>query len=382
VDTGGLVPSFDSTIDQAVNQQVGMAIAEADMILYMVDARDGIVPQDWEIAQMLRKSSKPLLLVSNKADNERLQTGIAEFFFLGLGEPRPISAIHGEGVYELLDRIIEMLPEMPAPPASGTEPLKVAIVGRPNVGKSLLLNSMAGREQAITSEIPGTTRDSVDTLLDFDGQSGILIDTAGIQRRGRIGTGVTYYSVIRTFRAIERADVVLLVVDASEQVVAQDEHIAGYILQAGKGVALVANKWDLVTSIGQADFTKHIRNRLKFIGFAPVIYTSALLKQGTEKIMPTVRQIHKSRNLRITTSELNSLVRDLTVTHGPPRIGAKQLKILYATQAETNPPTFVFLVNDAELVHFSYRRYLENGLRRSCDFTGTPLRLIFKTRGE
>ena len=382
VDTGGLAAAPGSTIDQAVNQQVGIAIEEADLILYLVDARDGIVPQDWEIAQMLRSSSKPLLVVANKADNERLQSGVPEFFSLGLGDPMPSSAIHGEGVYELLDRVIEMLPEEPPQAAPGTEPLKVAIVGRPNVGKSMLLNTLVGQERAIVSEIPGTTRDAVDTLLDFNGQSVILIDTAGIQRRGKIGTGITQYSVIRTFKAIERGDVVLLVVDALEQVVAQDEHIAGFILQAGKGVALVVNKWDLTMNISRDDFTKYIRNKLKFLSFAPVIYTSALLKQGIENIMPTVWQIHQARTMRIPTSKLNSLVQGLLAAHGPAHVGAKQLKFLYTTQAEINPPTFVFFVNDADLLHFSYRRYLENGLRRSFDFTGTPLRLIFKTRGE
>jgi GTP-binding protein len=260
--------------------------------------------------------------------------------------------------------------------------MKVAIVGRPNVGKSLLLNALLGEERAIVSDLPGTTRDAIDTLLDFEGQSMILIDTAGIKRRGRVGVGVAQYSVIRSLRAIERADVVLLVLDATEPVVDQDVHIAGYIQQAAKGITLVVNKWDLVMNVSRDELSKYIRERLKFVSYAPVLYTSAKLRQGTEKVITTAQQIYQARLQRIPTAQVNSLVQQVVAAHNPPRSGGRQLKFLYATQAEVNPPTFVFSVNDSKLVHFSYRRYLENKLRQSFGFEGTPLRLVFKTRGE
>jgi GTP-binding protein len=243
------------------------------------------------------------------------------------------------------------------------------------------LNALLGEERAIVSDLPGTTRDAIDTRLDFDGQSVILIDTAGIKRRGRVGVGIAQYSIIRALRAIERADIVLLVLDATEPVVAQDVHIAGYIQQAAKGITLVVNKWDLVMNVNRAELTKYIRDRLKFVSYAPVLYTSAKLRQGTDKVIAMARQIYQARLRRIPTARLNSLLQQVVAAHNPPRRGGKQLKLLYATQAEVNPPTFVFSVNDAELVHFSYRRYLENKLRQSFGFEGTPLRLVFKTRG-
>jgi GTP-binding protein len=380
VDTGGLETVPGSSIAQAVNQQVKIAISEADIIIFMVDVRDGVIPQDWEIADLLRSSKKPLLLVANKADNDRLEKEAVEFFALGLGEPLPVSAYHGQGIFELTDRITSLLPSMPQAVAE-PELMKVAIVGRPNVGKSMLLNALLGEERAIVSDLPGTTRDAIDTLLDFDGQSVILIDTAGIKRRGRVGEGVAQYSVIRALRAIDRADVVLLVLDATELVVAQDVHIAGYIQQATKGIVLVVNKWDLVMNISMAEFSKHIRDRLKFVSYAPVLYTSAKLRQGTDKVIAMARQVYQVRLKRMPTAEVNSLVQQVVAAHSPPRSGGKQLKFLYATQAEVNPPTFVFFVNDTGLMHFSYRRYLENKLRQSFGFDGTPLRLIFKTRG-
>ncbi len=381
VDTGGLEPVPGSSMALEVNQQVKTAIGEADIIAFLVDAKDGITPPDSEIADLLRSSAKPLLLVANKADNNRLEAEAVEFFALGLGEPLPVSAYHGRGIFELMDRITSLLTVVPVVEAE-PELMKVAIVGRPNVGKSMLLNTLLGEPRAIVSDIPGTTRDAIDTLLDFDEQSVLLIDTAGIKRRGRVGVGVAQYSVIRALRAIDRADVVLLVFDATEMVVAQDVHIAGYIQQAAKGIALVVNKWDLVMNSSKTECSKYIRNKLKFVPYAPVLYISAKLGQGTDKVIAQAQQIYQERLKRIPTAEVNSLVQRVVATHSPPRSGKKQLKILYATQAEVNPPTFVFFVNDTGLVHFSYRRYLENRLRQSFGFSGTPLRLVFKTRGE
>jgi len=381
VDTGGLEPVSGSGIAQEVNQQVRTAIGEADIVVFLVDTKDGVTTVDLEIADLLRSSAKPLLLVANKADNNRLEAEAVEFFNLGLGEPLPVSAYHGRGIFELMDKIVSLLPAMTVVEAK-PELMKVAIVGRPNVGKSMLLNALLGEPRVIVSDVPGTTRDAIDTQLDFEGQSVLLIDTAGIKRRGRVGVGIAQYSVIRALRAIDRADVVILVLDATELVVAQDVHIAGYIQQAAKGIALVVNKWDLVVNSSKTECSEYIKSKLKFVPYAPVLYTSAKLGQGTDKVITQAQKIYQERLKRIPTAEVNSLVQRAVATHSPPRSGKKQLKMLYATQAEVNPPTFVFFVNDSGLVHFSYRRYLENRLRQSFGFDGTPLRLVFKTRGE
>ena len=381
VDTGGLELRPHTTIAQGVREQAETAITEADVIIFLVDVRDGVVPSDIEIADMLRSSNKPTLLVANKADNARLETEAVEFYQLGLGEPLAISAYHGRGTVELLDKVISRLP---TPPSVEAEPevMKVAIVGRPNVGKSTLLNTLLGEERAIVDETPGTTRDAIDTPLDFAGQSVLLIDTAGIRRRGRLGMGVERYSVLRALRAIDRADIALLVLDATELITAQDMHIAGYIQQAAKGIVLVVNKWDLAAVKSPAECTRYIRSRLKFMPYASVLYISAKFGQGVDKVMPQVCQVYQERLKRLPTAVVNSVTQQAMAAHNLPRIGGKRLKILYATQAEVNPPTFVFFVNDARLIHFSYRRYLENKLRRAFGFAGTPIRLTFKSRGE
>jgi GTP-binding protein len=366
---------------QEVKEQVEAAVAEADAIIFLVDVKDGIIPSDSEIADMLRRSSKPIILVANKADNAKLETRAVEFYQLGLGEPLVISAYHSLGIAELLDEIITLLPAAP-PIKAEPEVMKVAIVGRPNVGKSMLLNALVGEERAIVDDIPGTTRDAIDTLFDFGGQSVLLIDTAGIRRRGRLGVGVERYSVLRALRAIDRADIALLVLDATELVTAQDMHIAGYIQQAAKGIVLVVNKWDLVVDGNIKEYHKYILRHIKFMSYAPVLCISAKFGQGVDKVMPEARRVYQERLKRLPTATVNSVVQQAVAAHNLPRSGTKRLKILYATQAEVNPPTFVFFVNDAGLIHFSYRRYLENKLRQSFGFAGTPLRLVFKTRGE
>ena len=381
VDTGGLELEPDSTIAQGVKEQVEVAITEADVIVFLVDVRDGVIPSDLEVTDLLRQASKPILLVANKADNARLETEAVEFYKLGLGEAMAVSAYHNRGIAELLDKVISLLP---APSAVETEPevVKVAIVGRPNVGKSMLLNALVGGKRAIVDDAPGTTRDAIDTLFDFDGQSVLLIDTAGVRRRGRIGVGVERYSVIRALRAIDRADIALLVLDAAEMVTAQDMHIAGYIQQAVKGIVLVVNKWDLIGDKNLTEWNRYIKNQLKFMAYAPVLYLSAKFGQGVDRIIPQVRQVYQERLKRWSTAEVNNVVQQAVAARNLPRKGSKQLKVLYATQAEVNPPTFIFFVNDAKLIHFSYRRYLENKLRQSFGFTGTPLRLVFRTRRE
>ncbi len=381
VDTGGLELKPESTIGQGVREQAEVAIAEADVIIFLVDVKDGVTPPDLEIADMLRRVNKPIVLAVNKADNERLETQAVEFYQLGLGEPLAISAYHGQGVAKLLDSVIPLLPT-PLVIEAETEVMKVAIVGRPNVGKSTLLNAILGEKRAIVDDSPGTTRDAIDTLVDFWGQSVLLIDTAGIKRRGRLGMGVGRYSIIRALRAIDRADVVLLVLDAAELVTAQDTHIAGYIQQAAKGIVLVVNKWDLAEVKRTTEYSRHIKGQFKFASYAPVLYISAKFGQGVDKVMPQVCQVYQERLKRLPTATVNSVVQQAVAAHSLPRRGNKQLKIRYATQAEVNPPTFVFFVNDASLVHFSYQRYLENKLRQAFGFAGTPIRLVFKARGE
>jgi len=381
VDTGGLEIRPQSKIARGVKAQVEAAITEADVIIFLVDAKDGVVPSDLDIAEMLRSSSKPLVLVANKADNPRLETEAVEFYELGLGEPLAISAYHGRRTAELLDRVISLLPT-PKVIETKAELMKLAIVGRPNVGKSTLLNAILGEERAIVDETPGTTHDAVDTRLDFGGQNVILIDTAGIRRRGRWGVGVEWYSVIRALRAIDEADIALLVLDASELVTAQDKHIAGYIQEAAKGVVLVVNKWDLAQGKSVAEYNRYIRSQLRFMSYAPILYISAKLGHGVDKVMPQAFEVYQERLKRLPTTLVNNVVEQAVATHVLPRKGAKQLKVLYSTQAETSPPTFVFFVNDTSLIHFSYQRYLENRLRQAFGFGGTPLRLIFKTRGE
>jgi GTP-binding protein len=381
VDTGGLEAQPSSTISQGVKEQVQTAIAEADVIIFLVDSESGIVPADLEVAEMLRRSSKPIILAANKSDNPERESQAVEFYEMGLGEPLAISAYHGRGTAELLDRVGALLPA-PQKTEIGAEIMKLAIVGRPNVGKSTLLNSLLGEERAIVDKTPGTTHDAVNTLLDFGGKSVILIDTAGIRRRGRWGKGVERYSVIRALRAIDEADIVLLVLDATELLTSQDEHIAGYIQQAAKGIILVVNKWDLAVNQDMKETTNYIRKKLKFMSYAPVVYTSAQFGQGVDRVMPEVFEVYQERQKRIATTEVNSVVQQAVVAHNLPRKGKKQLKILYATQAEVNPPTFVFFVNDPKLIHFSYQHYLENRLRQAFGFAGTPLRFVFKTRGE
>ena len=380
VDTGGLELKPQSTIARGVKEQVEVAIAEADVIIFLVDVRDGVIPSDSEIADRLRQVNKPIVLVANKADNVTFETGAVEFYKLGLGEPLAISAYHGRGIAELLDRVISLLPA-PLPIEAEPEIMKVAIVGRPNVGKSMLLNALLGEERAIVDDVPGTTRDAIDTILDFNGQSVLLIDTAGIRRRGRVEVGVERYSVIRALRAVDRADIALLVLDATELLTAQDMHIAGYIQQAFKGMVLVVNKWDLIEAGSRTECSKYIRSQLQFIPYAPVLYVSSKLKQGIDKVMPQVLEVYKERLKRLSTAAVNNVVQQAVAARNLPRRGSRQLKVLYATQAEVNPPTFVFSVNDTGLIHFSYRRYLENKLRQSFGFAGTPVRLVFKTRG-
>ena len=389
VDTGGLalddradLPGTPAAMLAGVRAQAQIAIDEADTIVFITDVEQGATPSDFEIAKILRQTDKPVYLVVNKADNDTRTQDAVEFFKLGLGEPMAISALHGVGIGDLLDKIIAHLPPETTETPSGIPHL--AIVGRPNVGKSSLLNAILGEERAMVSDIPGTTRDALDTELIWDGQPVVLIDTAGLRKRGRIEQGVEKYSTLRAIRAIQHADVALLVIDADAGVLAQDQHVAHYILVEGKGVVIVVNKWDLIEKDEHTlvEFTEKIRSALDFIAYAPVVFVSAKTHQRVRQVIEHALRVRESLHLRVQTSEVNELLREATLKHAPTSKGKRILKFLYATQVEGTPPTFVFFVNDKRLVHFTYERYLENQIRARWGFEGAPLKMIFRNRRD
>jgi len=380
-DTGGMEGAPKDGMARSVNDQVRAAMKEASVIVFLVDAKAGLTPLDAEIADEIRKAGKPVVVAANKADNARLSLHAAEFHALGMGEPMPVSAYHGCGVEDLLDRIAELLPE-PGETRAEAPRLRIAIAGRANVGKSSLLNTLAGEERMIVSPLPGTTRDSIDTPIDTDAGSVVLIDTAGIRRRGRIERGVEEYSVIRSLNAIDRADVVLIILDASDPATAQDTHIAGYAKDQCRGLILAVNKVDLLENADMTEFDRNMAARFKFIPYAQRLYVSARTGDGVDRVIPTAFEVQRERSKRIPTPELNSLVRQALARHAPPSAGGKLLKVLYATQVGVCPPEIVFFVNDPALVHFSFQRFLENRLREVFGFAGTPIKLTFKARGE
>ncbi len=411
IDTGGLELGSEIPVGQVglngqpgdimsnVRAQAQLAIEEADVIVFMVDARSGITATDEEVADLLRRTEKPVILTANKADNAARRQDAVEFYSLGLGEPISISSIQGTGTGDLLDLIVEELPPVDETENAEEEDEvpRVAIVGRPNVGKSSLLNAILGVQRAIVSEVPGTTRDAIDTEMEFEGRKLILIDTAGIRRRGRVVPGVEKYSVIRASRAIERSDVALLLVDASEGLAAQDTHVAGEIYEKVKGVIVVVNKWDLAQSQRRAAregqlpdpdeeiesaerYRKIIAEGLKFIPYAPIVFASAKTGYHVQSLLEMALNISDMRYLRVPTARLNEVVQDAIRRYRPANIRGKALRVYYATQTRVNPPTFVFFVNDPQALHFGYERYLENQLRQAFSFKGTAIRLQFKAR--
>lgn len=364
-----------------IRSQALIAIEEADVVVLLVDIAHGITAADEEIAEILRRTDRPVIIAANKADTMSKTDEAFEFYALGLGEVFPISAIHGLGTGDLLDAVVEAFEDMDSNLEDDDEDtLKIAIVGKPNAGKSTLVNHLIGEERVIVSPVAGTTRDAIDTRLKWHGNDVILIDTAGIRRRGRIDPGVEKYSVIRAMNAIGRADVALLIIDGTEGVTEQDEHIAGYILDEYKGVVIIVNKWDAVEKDAHTmhAFTEQVRERLHFMPYAPLIFISALTGQRIHQVLEIANQVWENRYLRIPTSELNRLLRAAIQNHPPPMKGTKRLKIYFATQVATAPPLFLFHVNDKELVHFSYKRYLENQIRAEFPFEGTPIRMSFR----
>ncbi len=399
-DTGGIDPtrsgggtplSLDSAeyVEQ-IRGQAELAASEADVVLFLVDGESGPTPGDHDVADILRRQRSRLtgtparvLLVVNKCETESRRSQAVEFYGLGMGEPLVISALHGTGIGDLLDRVVELIG--PAETAEPTEAaVRIAIVGRPNVGKSSLLNRLLGEERAIVSPIPGTTRDAIDTQLTYSGIPIILIDTAGIRRRGRIEPGVERYSVLRALRALQRCDVALLVLDGSEGITAQDAHVAGMVVDEMRSVVLLVNKWDLVPKDSHTleEYTARVREHLRFLDYAPVLFISAKTGQRVDQVLPLALRVQEERLRRISTGELNRLLQQALEDHPPPAHAGRQLKVFYAAQVRADPPTFVFHVNEPDLVHFTYSRFLENRLRQAYGFLGTPLRLSFRRRSR
>jgi GTP-binding protein len=376
VDTAGL--DLDGTTGP--EGQTRVAIDEAQVIVFMLDAREGVSAVDRDIAQLLRRSATPVVVVANKADDVRRDYLAHEVVELGFDEPVRISGQHGIGVDDALDRIVALLPPPEPEPETEEAIARIAIMGRPNVGKSSLLNRLLGDERALVSDVPGTTRDPVDTEMTFDGLPVVLIDTAGIRRRTAARDRAEHYSLLRGIKAMERADVVLLVLEAHEGVLRQDQHVASYALEAGKGLVVVINKIDLVereqrTNRHWQDVIKH---EFKFAQYLPLLTASANSGQGVQRVLPVALEVAGQRTIRIPTGELNRYLREQFVSHPPPSFKGKRLKLKYATQAASDTPTVVMFVNDVNLLHFGYRRYLENRIRERWSFTGSPIKLVLR----
>lgn len=385
VDTGGIEIMNTDKIAVSIRQQAQIAIAEADVILFVCDARAGITHEDAEVAKMLRQSKKPIVLAINKADSPKQEMEIFEFYNLGIGEPIPVSAANHLGLGDLLDAVVEKFPETSAYGGDGNEDeIKVALIGRPNVGKSSIFNTLVGEERSIVSDVAGTTRDAIDTPVIREGQKFLFIDTAGMRRKARIDEPIEKYSIIRSLRAVDRSDVVLMVIDAIDGVTEQDKKIAGYAHEAGKGIVLVVNKWDLYDKDNTSTlrYTENLRRELVFMQYAPVVFVSAMTKQRIHRLPEVIHYVAEQNAMRISTSVLNQVVEDAIAINPPPTEKGQRLKILYATQVKIKPPTFVIFVNEPEIMHFSYQRYLENKLREAFGFEGTPLQMIIRGKNE
>ena len=383
IDTGGIEIDTTDEILTQMRQQAQIAIEEADVVLFMVDGKSGLTAADEEVGSLLRTARKPVLLVVNKVDNMKESYNIYEFYNLGLGDPIPLSAVNALNLGDMLDELIKLLPKE-GYTAEPTDEIKVAVIGRPNVGKSSLVNAIIGENRVIVSDVPGTTRDAIDTHFTRDNTPFVLIDTAGMRRKGKIDLPVERYSVIRALRAVDRADVVLMVIDAVEGVTEQDKKIAGYAHDAGRAVVLVVNKWDLLEKDDKTSlrYTENLRSELGFMQYAPVLYTSALTKQRVNRVTELIKYVAEQHSMRISTSVLNQVVEDAVSINPAPSEKGRRLKIYFTTQPEVKPPTFVFFVNEPEIMHFSYLRYLENKLREAFGFEGTPLKLVVRGRKE
>tara|TARA_Y100000590_G_scaffold64391_1_gene69213 strand:- start:314 stop:1642 length:1329 start_codon:yes stop_codon:yes gene_type:complete len=384
IDTGGLDYDESIKLSKEVEEQVEAAIESADSIIFLTDARDGITSLDLDIGERLRKSEKPVFLAVNKADNSKVAQNTSEFYEIKLGDPMPISAHHNIGIDNLMNTISQQFPKQPKEEPEDTQSLSLAIVGRVNVGKSSLLNAILGEERAIVSDIPGTTRDSIDTKVQYDEQQLLLIDTAGIRRRGKVIPGIEKFSVLRSVRSIDRADVIFLVMDATELATAQDSHIAGQITNAFKGVVILVNKWDIAEANGitESECISEIRDRFKFMPYAPIRFVSAVEKIGISDAIDAAIMVFEDLTKEVEEEKLNNEVTSAISKHLPPYKGRRHLRVHKVFQAGINPPTFTFYVNYPDLVHFSYRRYLENRLREGLGFRWSHLKLEFKNRSK
>ncbi|QAY66179.1 ribosome biogenesis GTPase Der [Paenibacillus protaetiae] len=383
IDTGGIEIDGEDHILRLVRAQAELAIEEADVIIFMVDAKAGLTHADDEVAQMLFRSHKPVVVAVNKVDNMNRMDDVYEFYGLGFGQPIAISGSHGTGIGDLLDAAVEKLPELDDEEYD-EDIIKVALIGRPNVGKSSLVNALLGEDRVIVSDVAGTTRDAIDTPFERDGQRYVLIDTAGMRKRGKVYETTEKYSVMRSLKAIERADVVLVLINGEEGIIEQDKHIAGYAHEAGKASIFVVNKWDVVEKDDKTmqRFEQTIRDHFLFMSYAPVVFLSALTKSRLHKLLPVVNHVSEQHSLRIQTHLLNDVVSDAVAINPPPTDKGKRLRINYVTQVATKPPTMVIFVNDPEIMHFSYERYLENKIRAAFDFEGTPIRLFTRRKSD
>jgi GTP-binding protein len=383
IDTGGIEIEGDDEIMRSVRMQAELAIEEADVIIFMVDAKAGVTAADREVAQLLYRSKKPVVLAVNKVDNLQRQDEIYEFYSLGFGDPVAISGSHGIGIGDMLEAASRHFPDA-KDEDYGEEVIKVALIGRPNVGKSSLVNAILGEERVIVSDIAGTTRDAVDTPFEKDGQKYVIIDTAGMRKRGKVYETTEKYSVMRAMKAIERADVVLVVINGEEGITEQDKHIAGYAHDAGKASVFVVNKWDAVEKDDKTmqQFTQKIRDHFLFMTYAPIVYVSAKTHQRLHRILPVVNQVAEQHAMRVQTHLLNDVIADAVAITPPPTDRGKRLRINYATQVSVKPPSFVFFVNEPDLMHFSYERYLENKIRAAFGFEGTPVRLFTRRKSD
>ena len=381
IDTGGLDVRSDDEMLSHIREQAKVAVDIADCILFVVDGRAGVTSNDREVASFLRRSGKPIVLAVNKLDNNEVDKAY-DFYELGIGEPFAVSAVQGKGLGDLLDAVTEHLPEFDG--EGEDDVLDIAIVGKPNAGKSSLTNKILGYDRVIVSNIAGTTRDAIDTPFERDGVRYNLIDTAGIRKKSSVDRGVEQYSVLRALAAVRRADVVFVVIDSADGVTEQDVKICGYVHEQGKPSVIVMNKWDAVEkdTHTSAIMTKQLAAQLKFMDYFVAVYVSAMTGQRVEKLLAEARNVYEQASRRVTTSVLNDVVRDAILAVEPPSDNGRRLKVLYATQSDVCPPTFVFFVNDEKLVHFSYRRYLENSLRKAFEFRGTPIRLVFRNRRD
>lgn len=380
IDTGGIELGDEPLLIQ-MRAQAELAIKEADVIVFIVNGREGITAADQEVAKILFRSDKPVVLGVNKIDNPEMQEELYEFYSLGMDTPYPISGSHGLGLGDLLDEVIKHFPDEEEDPYD-EDTIRISLIGRPNVGKSSLVNSMLGEERVIVSNIPGTTRDAIDTPFTRDEQDYVLIDTAGMRKRGKVYEATEKYSVLRALKAIERSNVVLVVINAEEGLIEQDKKIAGYAHEAGRAVVIVVNKWDAVEKDDKTmkNFETKLREELLFLTYAPILFVSAKTKQRLQHVLPMVKKVSENHHLRVATNVLNDMIMDAVAMNPTPTDKGKRLKINYVTQVAVEPPTFVFFVNEPELMHFSYERFLENRLRATFEFEGTPIKIFARKK--